>query len=284
MRRIAVFLVVVLVARQACLAAELSAADTAEAEARQSQTIEAIESQISEIDARRLAALKTSDRAASKQAIADLKSKRIELIKAKRKTLSEYNADAEEERAAEAREQELRREARREAAAKADAELAVQMAERQDEENRQARSGGCPLRLTGANFAHLLDDMTVALFNKGVGPNVRADGAPATMLACHVVSTTDQDIVAWEFQYQFIDGFETVVHQGTFKNPTLGPKEKKSTVIAVQHAPDAVQMQIYLQRAKLADGTVWERKPEHRGAGVLVKRMDGANIKPYDQR
>ncbi len=55
-------------------------------------------------------------------------------------------------------------------------------------------------------------------------------------------------------------------------------------MIAIRHVPDAVQMKIFLQRAKLADGTVWERKPEHKRVGKLVKRMEGANIKPYDQR
>lgn len=141
-------------------------------------------------------------------------------------------------------------------------------------------SGNCPLQPQSAGFAHLTEPDVIGVWR--TMESSAATGITAlTAISFDATNKASTTIDAWELSYELLDGFDEVLFQNTHRGTRLLPGERASVKFSAPHAPDAVQMTIYVQRVKTADGTLWERKPEHRRVGLLVKRLDGADLRVW---
>jgi hypothetical protein len=101
---------------------------------------------------------------------------------------------------------------------------------------------------------------------------------PKTIVICEVVNKSGQSVVAYEFLCEFLDGFDKIIAEKTFQGTLLPNTESTKTINGIPPIELAVQMKLFIQRAKLADGTIWERQPEHKRVGMLVKKLEGADL------
>jgi hypothetical protein len=185
------------------------------------------------------------------------------LNEAKRKTPEDYAAKKREESARE--QDELAAKQRRmEAEAEADAA-------------RMKINGNCPLRVDFATFAHLSDVDSIGLFHD-VDPNTTLGLTPLTAIVFEVTNRSTQDVEAWEMTYELLDGFDEVLYAGQFRNPLVSPGDHARARISAPHVPQAVQMRIHVERAKSRNGTLWQRMPEHKEVGLLVRKLEGADF------
>jgi hypothetical protein len=147
-----------------------------------------------------------------------------------------------------------------------------------DENERKKLSGNCPLKLTTVNYFHA-DAEAIRL---GSAANLFPAGlsGPKTVVVCEVINKSGQTVEAWEFLCEFLDGFDQIIESKTFQGTLLADGESRKTVSSVAPIETAVQMKLFIQRAKLADGTIWERTPEHKRIGKLVKKLEGAKLVP----
>jgi hypothetical protein len=143
--------------------------------------------------------------------------------------------------------------------------------------NRRRVSGDCPLKVDAANFAHLTDVTLLALFHK-VDAETTLGFQPLTAIVFEVTNRAMEDAIAWEFAWELLDGFDEVVATGSHKSPAIAPGEKGLVRVGTGHVPSAVQMRIHLERVKLKNGDTWEWKPEYQEVGMLVRKLEGADL------
>jgi hypothetical protein len=147
---------------------------------------------------------------------------------------------------------------------------AKQAEEHAGEDEAVILSGNCPIRPLTATFAHLDAAQTREAFNDAFGPS--------TAIYFAVRNRAKSQVIAWEVEYELLDGFDEVIASGTHKLPAIDAQTKDEAFFAVRQVPEAVQMTIYTRRAKLEDGTLWERLPEHGKIGCIVKKLEGADL------
>ena len=219
-----------------------------------------------EVENQKSDAVRKKDFPETKALIQKLKKIKAEILAAKRKKVEDY---AEEARSTRDR---LAREGREleEAAQKQEQERAEDVA-------RMKISGNCPLRVDGANFAHLTDVDLIALFHK-VDAQTTLGLTPLTAIVFEVTNRSGQDVLAWEFSYQLLDGFDEVIFEGGYKSPLIKAGDSAKIRIGTDHISQAVQMRIHVQRARSKDGTIWERQPEFEKVGLLVRKLEGADL------
>jgi predicted outer membrane protein len=202
----------------------------------------------------------------AKQALESRSSQSVEtyaeMILADRKKSLDDQARVEEERKA--------------AAQKAEAELAALQETAKKEADRHRESGGCPLQIVGANFFHV--DAETARLGARTG-HLPADlfGA-STIVVCQLVNRASEPVEAHEILIQFVDGFDEVIREHTLKGTLLAPGQESKSVNGFPQVETAVTLKIFVQRTKLPDGTVWQRLPEHKQTGVVLKKPEGADV------
>jgi hypothetical protein len=145
-----------------------------------------------------------------------------------------------------------------------------QAKEQSKEEEAVVQSGNCPIRPLSATFAHLEAAQTRVAFTDAFGPS--------TAIYFEVLNRSKSRVIAWEIEYELLDGFDEVIASGTHKMTAINSQTKDEAFFAVRQVPEAVQMKVYTRRAKLEDGTLWERLPEHKMVGFIVKKLDGADL------
>jgi hypothetical protein len=183
---------------------------------------------------------------------------------------SEYAAEIRAEQKA-AQTAEAYRRIRRESEQELIEEMAAKQAEAKErEENAIRLSGNCPVRPIFATFAHLDAEQTPIAFPGTFGRS--------TAIYFQVANRTESRVIAWEFGYELLDGFDEVIAEGTSKHPAIDPLKEQDLFIAIRQVTEAVQLKIFVTRAKLENGTLWERLPEHQMTGLLVQRLDGAEF------
>lgn len=183
---------------------------------------------------------------------------------------TEYAAEIRAEQKA-AQTAEAYRRIRRESEQEQIEEMAAKQAEAEEREEKALRlSGNCPVRPMFATFAHLDTQLTPILFPGNFGRS--------TAIYFQVANRTKNKVIAWEFGYELLDGFDEIISEGTSKHPAIDPLKEQDLFIAIRQVPEAVQLKIFVTRAKLEDGTLWERLPEHQMTGLLVQRLDGAEF------
>jgi hypothetical protein len=147
---------------------------------------------------------------------------------------------------------------------------------------RMKISGNCPLRVDFATFAHLSDVESIALFHK-VDAATTLGLTPISVMVLEVTNRSPNAVEAWQINYELLDGFDKVIHAGSHRNPLVPSGETARMQLSTKHVPEAVQMRIYVERTKLSDGAVWERKPEHQQVGATVKKLEGADLMKHVQ-
>lgn len=150
-------------------------------------------------------------------------------------------------------------------------------AEAKAEADRVRLSGNCPLRIESATFSHLTDTAIIGLFH-GVDPDTTLGLRPLTAIVFEVSNQSSQNVEAWEMRYEFLDGFDEVLHEGTRRNPLVTPGQTARIRVGAPHTPQAVKMRINIERIKSADGSLWQRQPEYQQVGTEVKKLEGANL------
>ena len=258
-------ILVALLAATAC-GQDFTDQELASAERDKERRITMLEEEADEVEKKKSEAVKRKDFASSKVLIQKVKQIKAEIRDAKRQKIEEYAEEAKAIRERLAREQ------------KELDEVAKQREqEREADAVRMKMSGNCPLRVNGATFAHLTDVDLIALFHK-VDARTTLGLTPLTAVMFEVTNRSGQEVIAWELFYELLDGFDEVIFKGEHKNPLIKVGESAKIRIGSDHVSQAVQMRIHVQRAKLKDGTVWERKPEHEQVGVIVKKLEGADL------
>jgi multidrug efflux pump subunit AcrA (membrane-fusion protein) len=234
-------------------AAEVTPADVKAAEESKSQQVAAAKAAIDDLEVKRA-------EAAKKQRYQELKRLNLELKKAREQLQSATDSSVEALAVQFANEREAAELAR------ADAERAAEAvaASRLEEQERLRVSGGCPLVIKGGNFAHV----------RGVGEVA----GRRTLVRCDVTNPTNSAVEAHELLVQFLDGFDKVIDEHRLQGTRIKPGQTTSSLSRFPVAETAVVTKIFIERAKLADGTVWERKPEFKNTGMILKKPEGAWI------
>jgi len=260
--------IVLLVPAFAC-ADDVTDADMAAAKEAKAKVLSAMKKEIADLDRVRLSSAKNGDPQGAKVLAQQIKEKRTELGNATRKSLEEYAAEVSRQRQEqEAQSMRAAEEQERQAAA----EQAKAKAENEPE--RRRLSGNCPLKLGMINYFHVSAEAT----RLGVAAKEFPQGlfGPQTIVVVEVENKFEQPVEAYEVLVEFLDGFDEVIQQQRFQGPRLQPGESRKSVNGVQRVDTALQMRVYLEKAKLEDGTIWKRLPEHKMIGKLNKQMDGA--------
>jgi hypothetical protein len=138
----------------------------------------------------------------------------------------------------------------------------------QKEAERLRLTGGCPLEITGMNFFHSQGKVSRAFGRVG----------PSTMAVFTIVNRSTQPVDANEVLIQFYDGFDALIAEHTLQGALLKPGEESKVTNGLPEAETAITMKIFVQKAKLPDGRIWERLPEHKATGRLLKIPEGAKV------
>lgn len=279
-------------------AAELTDQEVSAAKKRQTEVIATLEATITDLEQQKTRAVKDDDRGAVKTLLAEIKAAKLSLFKAKRKTIDEFSAElASERERATAEEEENRKKveltkqeqlraaeaARVEQAAaarRAEVERAVKLQEQKEEANRLEQSGGCPLKLSRVNFYHA----DVDSIRRGARLARMPDTTPkhlvglVSFVSIDVENCLEQEVAAHDLLVQFINGFDEVIEEHVLQGLLLAPKEIRKTSNGWPRVDTAVEVRVSVERAKLADGKIWERKAEHKNVSLSVKKPAGAEL------
>lgn len=223
--------------------------------------------QVTELEKQRVAASKRRDMSEVASLVQQIKRAKQEVTSATKKTVDDYAQEMVEADA---------KAAAAEANRPKDGPPAAKPDDPADEAERLELSGGCPLKITGGNFFHANAEAVRLGSSAGMFPKDLF--GPKTMVVCEVSNKADQPVQAYEVLCQFLDGFDEVIEEKTFQGTLLAPGEIKKSINGVTTIETAVQMKIFVQKTKLADGTIWKRLPEHKRVGVLVKKLEGADL------
>ena len=264
-------------------AADVTEQELEEAKARNRQEILSTEAEIADLTKQKTAAAKADDRDVVKQKSADIRAASAKLTALKRKSSDDLRkeiADAKKQKAAKEEEQKAIAEQaaaqKAEAAKRAEDDLRAAMARKQDEADRFEKSGGCPLKMVNASFFHARSDVAKAAIAIAAGTEMPI--GPVTLAKCEIENCDGQPIEAYEVFVEFLDGFDDVIKDHSFKGTLLGVGENRTAYILVPIVEAAVQARIYIQRTKTSDGTIWQRQPQHKRVGKLVKKLEGADL------
>lgn len=147
-------------------------------------------------------------------------------------------------------------------------------AEREAEDAERIRlSGGCPLKIFKGNFFHV--DSEAARLGRTMGvlsPEIRGN---STVIMWSIENRSDIPVEAYEVLVEFLNGFDEVVHEQVFQGTRLDPAGKHDAMNGVPEIATAVQVRICAKRAKLINGDIWEKLPEHKQIGILLKKSEG---------
>ena len=208
---------------------------------------------------RKAEAGKADNRQLVKQLFADIKNLKAELLKAKARTPEE--CVAEEERKARLAEAEAERIAKD----KADKEAA--------DAERMRLSGGCPLKILKGTFFHV--DSEAARLGRSMrilSPEIKGD---STVIMWSIENRSNIPVEAYEVLVEFLNGFDEVIHTQVFQGTRLDPSRTHDSMNGVFEIATAVQVRIYAKRAKMINGDIWEKMPEHKQIGILLKKSEG---------
>jgi hypothetical protein len=234
-----------------------------EIEAGKADRREAIKKLADDIDQLEATKHKTFNRNAKQSLAHEIAKKTRALNETKRKTPEDFARD--------------RRAAYQEQQAKLTAIAKQKEEDAKADLDRMKVSGNCPLRVDFATFAHLSDEDSIALFHK-VDAATTLGLTPISVIVMEVTNRSPHAVEAWQINYELLDGFDQVIHTGSHRNPLVASGEKSRVRLSTMHLPEAVQMRVYVERAKSSDGTLWERKPEHQQVGAAVKKLEGADL------
>lgn len=262
-------------------AAPLSEIEQQAGKERKERVIAAVKKEMAELESNRSVAAKGGDGARAKELVKELRAKKAELAEAVKRPIEEYAADVLRERKEAEVAEKLAKEEQQERKRREDADALAKKAadakaEQEDENDRRKQSGNCPLKLQMVNFSHLGADQVSLAVHKFFLPTEVP--RPKTIVTCEVENKSGQPVEAYEIFVEFLDGFDAVIKEHRFQGTRLADADVKKTTWGVEPVEVAVQMRIYVQRVKTQDGAVWERGPEHKRVGKLVKKTDGARI------
>lgn len=238
-------------------ATEVTPNDMHAAEQNKAKQVAEAKAAIDDLEAKRAEARK-------KQRYQELKRVNLEIKKAHEQLQTATALSVEALAQSIANDREAAEQARKDAerAAKRQREMAA--ASEREEQERLRLSGGCPLVIKGGNFAHV----------RGVGEVA----GRRTLVRCDIANPTNTAVEAHELLVQFLDGFDKVIDEHRLQGARIKPGETSSSLNQFPVAETAVVTKIFIERAKSADGTVWERKPEFKSTGMAIKKPDGAWI------
>jgi hypothetical protein len=246
------------------VAAEPSAEDMKVAADRRVTEIASLQAKVEELDlARKEASSKQRYRELRNLSL-QLKDARTRLKAAQDMTIEDFARVIGEEREAAKKAMEAEQEATQRAADKA----AAQRANEQKERERQELSGGCPLEIIGGNFFH-----SQRIFGRTLGRP-----GPCTVVKCITVNRAEAPVEAYELLVQFYDGFDKLIAEHKLQGALLKPNAESDSLNAFPMAETVKSMHIYIERTKMQDGAIWERKPEHRRTGMIWKKPEGAKL------
>jgi flagellar biosynthesis GTPase FlhF len=279
-------------------AAELTDQEVGAAKKRQAEVIATLESTIADLEQRKTRAVKDDDRSSVKTLLAEIKAAKLSLLKAKRRTIEEFSAElASEREKARAEEEENRKKAevakqeelkaaeaerveQAAAARRAEVERAVKLQEQKEEAQRLEQSGGCPLKLLKVNFYHA----DVDSIRRGARLARMPDTTPkhlsgqVTFVSVDLENCLDEPVAAHDLLVQFINGFDEVIEEHVLQGLLLAPKESRKTSNGWPRIDTAVEVRVSVDRAKLSDGKIWERKAEHKNVSLSIKKPAGAEL------
>jgi hypothetical protein len=260
----------------AALAIELTPADLAAGEQRKRREVAEAQEVVDALEIARRDASKKQKPGEVKRISTELKQARQVLEANSSKTVEAYAETILAEK-----QQAIEKQARVQEERKATAQrLAVEFAEQQEKAKKEAErllvSGGCPLQIVGANFFHV--DSDAARLGVAMGKFPDNVFGPSTIVVCSVLNRTNGPVEAHELLVQFVNGFDEVIREHSLKGTLLAPGEESKSVNGFPRAETAVTLKIFVQRTKLPDGTVWQRLPEHKQTGVILKKPEGADV------
>jgi hypothetical protein len=250
-------------------AVELSEEARALGKERRDAAIAQAKQQVTDLEKQRAEAAKGRDLARVSVLLRQIKQAKLELTKVTKKTVEDYASELTEVGGNAAGGPAM-------PAQQPQPDPAAAQAAAAEEAERKQLSGDCPLKLNMVNFIHA-DAQAVRL---GASSNLFPSDlfGPKTIVICEVVNKSGQTVEAYEVFCEFLDGFDKVIAEKTFQGTLLRDGEAKKTINGIAPIELAVQMKLFVQRAKLADATIWERQPEHKRVGMIVKKLEGADL------
>lgn len=249
------------------LAAATAADDMKAAAERKAKETAALQATVDALDAARKEAGKKKRYAEAKEIALKLKDARSQLAAVQKASVEDFARTIAEERQKAEEAAIAVQQARAEAARKAEEELAEKKLADRKEEERLRLSGGCPLDIIGIDFFHSRERLSRAFGMFG----------PCTLVKSHVVNRSGREIEAYELQIRLIDGFDKVLIERTVQGKSLRAGEKRPANHPFEYEGNAVTLKIFVQRAKFADGEMWERK-EGDVVGKMFKVPEGAEV------
>ena len=261
---------------RAALAIELTPADLAAGEQLKRQEVAEAQQVVDALEIARRDASKKQKPGEVKRISGELKQAKQVLEATSSKTIEAYAETILEKKQQALAEQNRIQEERKATAQRLAVELAEQQEKAKKEADRLQASGGCPLEIVGATFFHV--DAETARLGARTG-HLPADlfGA-STIVVCRLVNRASEPVEAHEILVQFVDGFDEVIREHTLKGTLLAPSQESKSVNGFPQAETAVTLKIFVQRTKLPDGTIWQRLPEHKQTGVILKKPEGADV------
>jgi hypothetical protein len=261
---------------RAALAIELTPADLAAGEQRKRLKVAGAQEAVDSLEAARRDAARKQKPGEVKRLSGELKNAKQVLEASSSKTVEAYAETILAEKQ-QALDEQTRIQEERKATAQ---RLAVEFAEQQEQAKKEAErlqaSGGCPLQIVGANFFHV--DSDAARLGAAMGKFPADLYGPSTIVVCSVVNRANEPVEAHELLVEFVNGFDEVIREHSLKGTLLAPGEESKSVNGFPQAETAVTLKIFVQRTKLPDGTVWQRLPEHKQTGVILKKPEGADV------
>jgi multidrug efflux pump subunit AcrA (membrane-fusion protein) len=270
MKRILLWLLMAAVVSQAEADAP-SPEQLKEAEKRKASAIATLEARIEELDGERKESVRKGKLGEAKRLAGEIKAAKAQLSTAAERQIEDYAQEIVKEYELAEKQRRDREDTRRAELEKIERLAEQKKAEEAKEQERKIKSGNCPLRFELVNF-HNTDLIATRLLIPD------ADG-PRTVVIFEVKNMADSQVIAYEVQCEFMDGFDRVVGSKAFVGTTIAPGESKKSVNGIAPIDLAVQMKITAERIKLEDGTEWKREPHHRLMGKIVKKLDGAEIR-----
>jgi len=249
-------------------AAEPAVDDMKAAAERKAKETATLQARIDELDATRKEAGKKQQYADYKRLGLELKAARSQLTAIQETTVEDFARIIVEERQEAEEAARMARQAKQDAERQAANEAALKREKQEKENERRELSGGCPLEIIGGNFFH-----SDRIFGR-----TRGRPGPCTVVKCIIVNRANAPVEAYELLIQFFDGFDRLISEHKLQGALLNPDAESDSLNALPLAETTKSMHIYIERTKMQDGTIWERRPEHKRTGAIWKKPEGAKF------
>ena len=272
-------------------AAELSEEAKNTGKERRDAAIAQAKQQVADLEKQRTAAAKDRHMSIVASLVGQIKQAKAEVTRASKKTVEDYahEVDPDRENAKGGRVNPAQNpkpdhddpdEKAAEPAQIPKLDLAAEQAAAAAEAERLKTSGGCPLQLTSVDFYHAdVDSIRQGRRLAGMTSDIPAElTGLCTFVLCKVENCVDEPVEAYELLVQFIDGFDEVIEEQRLQGKLIAPLEKRASKNGWPKVETAVQVRVFLQRTKLADGQLWRREPGHEHVSILVKKPKGADL------